>query len=369
MASTKVSRKKKMPPKKRDKRVPQSASESYDTNSKRCRRFQKSGRLHSKKIIYSSNKNDVATDKRNVQNLLRQCAEKIIDAYFQDDTKAPMNNGVKPALFAKPSFNIYFGDNVGNGDGVTTLDRAAYATGTGASSIGLNPETMKIYPVFPELRKLMRLASKIVKRESKVWKKEMNKNGGEFHACGIKLYYSFMENGVLVTKTTNWHMDVTLDENGIPTDNNSQIPGSPVVIFTFGDKKDLYLRQYYWKTGQEVVGSQCVFPQENGSMTVIDGIDETVDKHGRTWYHMSELPQKDGLTFSFMCRQVQKSVEVNRNNNTIANPTLTPIKTILHRRGQKIFQTKKYKFQRRQMDEKFKTFFARFPKKKMPTKN
>ena len=60
--------------------------------------------------------------------------------------------GVKPANFAKTSFNIYFGDNVGHGDGNSTLDRAAYATGIGASYLGINPETMKIYPVFPELR-------------------------------------------------------------------------------------------------------------------------------------------------------------------------------------------------------------------------
>jgi hypothetical protein len=62
------------------------------------------------------------------------------------------------------------------------------------------------------------------------------------------VYYSHKDSkGKLIKKETHWHSDVNLDKDGLPESENSQLPGTPVVIFTFGDPKHLWFQKLITK--------------------------------------------------------------------------------------------------------------------------
>ena len=137
------------------------------------------------------------------------------------------------------------------------------------------------------------------------------------------------------------HMDVELDNNGIPTSNNSQVPGTPVAIFTFGDDKNLWFQQHYGKK-QPVPSTLIQFLQTNGYMFVLDGRDETV-RDGKMWYHKSDMINGASVTYSFTCRVVQREVEVDTTTHRLVYPRITAKKAAQHRAGKAAMETKDYK--------------------------
>ena len=198
--TNKVSRKKnKCGQTKRQQAQQKKKQRESSKNSSRIHRHRASGSLHSKRIPYDK-------DKRTIHGILKRCVKTINEGYVQDDTKAPLGNNAKPAFLSKPSVNIYFGCNTKKGTKSNSVFRTAYAVGSGTSSIGLDPETMRIYPAFPDLLKLLKEATRLVKSHSAEWREIMKDI--EFNFGNIKIYYSYYQNGVLVKKTTEMHMDV-----------------------------------------------------------------------------------------------------------------------------------------------------------------
>ena len=273
---------------------------SPSTSRNRMNRFQKKEDLFSKRIFYPKD--------GGIPKALKDCADTIRKVYLRDNLKAPMWNPARPELTSRPSVNLYFGQNFDCTD--EGMIRAAYAVGSGTSSIGLDPSTMRIDPFFPRLIDLVRQVTVVVRRET-VWRNAW------FNLVSVKIYYSFRdENGKLVRKTTNWHVDVTLDKKGLPMRNNSQVPVSPVAILTFGDSKMLYFRRHITRDNYEEDSCFGV-PQPSGSLFLLDGRDEMLDSQGRHWRHCSG--PSEGVTFSFMLRNVQRIVEVDPFTNTILN--------------------------------------------------
>ena len=302
-------------------------------NSSRICRLKKNGTLHSSRLSYDK-------DKRTINKILQNCVSTINGAYVKDDSKAPMANKAKSAFLSKPSFNIYFGVNKSKGHKKNSVIRTAYAVGTGTSSIGLDTTTMRIYPAFPDMLKLMEKATRLVKLHSAHWRTVMD--GIDFNFCSVKIYYSYIDENVkLVRKTTEWHIDVELDKDGVPKQNNSQVTGTPVDIFTYGDPKNLWFQQFYDKN-TPVPDTLIRFIQNNGSMFIHDGRDEEVID-GKTWYHRSDMINDGSVTFSFQCRVVQREVEVSTNTHRLVNPRVTPGKAQQHKEGRRKMRTKVYK--------------------------
>jgi hypothetical protein len=147
----------------------------------------KHGRLHSTKVAFSRHKHS-----RSVKRLLPKLANYVWKHCFEDDLKAPGNNPPKPALTSKPAFNIYLGTNVPKTpeEEATRMGvkRTSYGLGSGASSIGLNPETMRIYAVTDEALKLMEYVTKIVQDASEHWSELLTQT--PFNFIGVKIYFT-----------------------------------------------------------------------------------------------------------------------------------------------------------------------------------
>jgi hypothetical protein len=146
----------------------------------------------------------------------------------------------------------------------------------------------------------------------------------------VKIYYSFKDaNGKLIKKETNWHADVSFDANGKPDKTNSQVPGTPVAILTFGDPKKLLFNQYLGNGNKHPLeGTQIDFKQVNARLFILHPGDEAIHPKTNThWKHMSEMitddnlqafvdgkmkpvPVEERVTFSLMLRVVQVTCPV-----------------------------------------------------------
>ena len=294
-------------------------------------RYKRMGLLFSRFVDYPN--------RERIKRLLYTAAKKIWDVYYQDDLKSPNSCAAAPASISKPSMNFYFGVNVK--DNGVAMVRTAYGVGSGTSSIGLNPCTMKVNCAFPELVHLMTWATAIVKQDRDWMWPMWNKS---FNFCSVKLYYAYQNaNGKLIQKDTQWHVDVTLDKDGNPMTNNSQEPGTPVAILTFGETKNLFFRRQ--KNKQLFYdNTQLLFQQRNASLFVLDSRDERIaPKDGLHWRHMSEMQRgQEGATFSFMFRVVQKEVTVNKSDSTFVNPRVGPKKAVQFQKGERLFETEHY---------------------------
>jgi hypothetical protein len=123
--------------------------------------------------------------------------------------------------------NFYFGRNMAEDKERVMILRTAYAAGT--SSIGLNPYTMKVHGIFPEMAQLMGLAHDVVMKDAAF---APTMAGRVFNFCSVKIYFAYQDkNGKWVRKYTNWHLDISHNKNTKePLSTNSQVPGTPVVI-------------------------------------------------------------------------------------------------------------------------------------------
>ena len=322
-----------------------------DRNNQRKTYFRKQSKLRSAFVTLGGRK-------KTFKRLLYNCSLEIRLQYLKDELKAPMACKAKPAFFSKPSVNVYFGTNKCN-NGIT-MQRASYGFGKGRGSIGLNPLTMTIHPPFENMLKLMDHVTKVV-RESPRWSTQLGLMA--FNSCSVKIYYRYKDSQKkTVSKTTEWHVDVTRDSNGTPKKDNSQVPDTPVATLTFGSTKNLWMRRHRTKE-YGVHDSLLLFRQINGSFFVLDGEDERHhESDGMHWRHMSNMDRHapDGVTFSFMFRVVKMTTEIHKESGLLVNPRVGPVKRVQFQKGEHLFDTNHYSEQKCITEEKLDKCFVEF---------
>ena len=302
------------------------------------------------------------TDRRTIKKVLYRIAWLIWYNYIHDDLKAPLNNKAKPAFFSKPAVNFYIALNKQRT--ATGVRVASYSFGKGRGSIGLDPRTMKIQPVFEELLHALDIVNKEIKRHPR-WLQQMK--GHAFDSCAGKIYYSFQtvsSNDQLSTvcKTVSYHTDVTYNDDGTPKKDNSQMPGTPTVIMTFGDPKNLWFRRYKLHSDKNsmVLNSDILFNQKSAHLFVLDGEDEKPHYlDGCHWRHMSDMKNEANVTFSFVFRVTQMTTEIDANTRLLVNPKIGAKKLAQYNNGQHHFYTPMYRKQMQQLLTQMDDFFQR----------
>lgn len=225
----------------------------------------------------------------------RHSVKAIIDDYLYDNLKSPNSNPAQPALLTKKtSVDFYFGDNCGQRDD-GLVDRWSYATGAGVQSVGLDPRKKRLYQIFPALSKMRHYVK--LQAERYCHEKGLSYNC-DFTHVSVKVYYN--------EKATPEHTDITFNHNHTePKNNNSQMPGTPVVICTLGDLKLLQFNENFVdEDGNKSKGNRAMkFYQKSGTFIFLDPRDEELDNEGRFWSHFSKLVDtKDGCCVALMFR-------------------------------------------------------------------
>ncbi len=349
-------------------------------DAKKPRKEVPSPKLHSGFIGYSAVDRTI---KRNIKELALQCWK-----HARDDLKCPMAqwNNADSALLSRPAFNIYFGANVGTDEpksllddcdsneddespprlvskpkknyGFATVNRPAYGFGTGTSSIGLNPRTMRINPIFPVMTKIMHHVAKVVMLLRPEWTNSLIRYPINF--VGVKGYFSVWDGKKWVQKTCEWHRDVTHTLDGKPFKNNSQIPGTPVLILTYGGDKNLWFRRQLPK--KVVVPDSLVhFRQKSGSLFLLDPRDEKPTATGEHWCHMSNMQQDESVTFSFSFRSVGMTAKCTPVGNLVNPEHYTDNrKDRKFREGAHKVQGEVYEQQKSELEKRLEEFLANF---------
>jgi len=276
----------------------------------RIRRHKMRGTLHSGYLRFPRSEN---WQRRKVKAAINKCAKIICDSYLLDNIKAPLNNPGKSALLANVAFDIYFGDNKED-LGLGKFRRTAYATGSGQSTIGLDPRHKKIHCMFPELSDLRNSIKERVRKYYKDQNCQLYQNC-DFNHVSCKLYFH--------KKVTRPHTDIQFDKgHQKPTANNSQKPMTPVVIVTFGDSKILEFQKH--SSDGEAAFPEVIVPfvQKNGCLIILDPRDEYLDAKLEYWKHSSQLLKlNEDVSLSMMFRVVQATVDVYEDGRLV-NPTV-----------------------------------------------
>ena len=317
----------------------------YQRKSKRKKMVRK---LFSKNVAYVKGQRNLR------RNLLPRIAKEAW-IHAKDDMKAPFHMRAKPAMFSKPALNIYFGTNA-NKLCAKSVKRTAYGFGSGTSTIGLDPKTVRINPFTRDLAEASRVITNIVANTNPQRAKMLK--GNSFSFINVKVYYSYKEtSGKMEKKSCEWHRDVTYTQTGKPMANNTQVPGTPVAILTFGDEKNLWFRLQR-NSGTIDVDSKLHFRQNCGSLIVLDPRDEEPDEEGWHWRHKSDMQTRESITYSFTFRCVQRTEEVTITGN-IKRPISNPEKEAKYKDGERDLKTTEYKNKRRDLENRMEIFFYR----------
>ena len=285
---------------------------------------------------------------------------------LKDVLKAPTGCAAKPAFFQPSATNHYVGANLGrNEDG--HLMRPAYGSGSGATSIGLDPRHQRIHAMTPTAWKLCCKVTEAVMLARPELAERLESN--PFNHVAHKGYYSYWQQvrrkgemrWTQIPKRVDWHCDTTYTKGGVPMRNNSQVPNTIVAIFTFGLDKSLFFRKYDMG-GRYDDETTLHFLQRHGTLYIIDCKDEKPDAQGKRWKHKSEMIHKDGVTFSLIFRCVQATAAVEPNGTMVA-PVLSNRRRMMFEEAEHLFETDDYRLAREDLEARMIAFFQRYQTK------
>ena len=285
-----------------------------DTNRRYVNTAQYDGRLFTLKLQFGDK---YRNDRRRYRTLVSRVFRHIVRNCITDNMKAPNANEAKSSLLSNASYNFYFGLDVAQ-----TLDgnivRTAYATGSGASSIGMDPRYAIIHPFTIEMLELRNMIQELVERHYK-----LNYHTGcleyncNFNHVSGKIYIGHMATGL--------HTDIEYNsDHSAPVANNSQETNTPVVIVSFGDEKYLQFVKFSGIGGGNpaITAKRITMRQESYSIILLDPKDEQLN--GNSWWKHRAFMKNNasGVAGSLMFRVCRKksTVTVSPDTNMVVNP-------------------------------------------------
>jgi len=208
------------------------------------------------------------------------------------------------------------------------MDSLSCGLGSGASSIGLDPRTVKVHQMFVELPSLRLMMKRLVEEHHN----EVNeKFRCAFNHVGVKTCCDGMKTGL--------HTDIEFDrETHLPRvfpngkSANAQRPGTPVVIVSFDDTKTLnFVRHKGFGSGTKVQPEFVVpFVQKSGSIILLDCRDEDHNSRKEFWKHGSIVGMQDA-TMTLMFR-VADRLEAVHPDGKLVSPKVPGENTNLQRK-------------------------------------
>jgi hypothetical protein len=145
----------------------------------------------------------------------------------------------------------------------------------------------------------------------------------------------------------------------MPMKNNTQIPGTPIVILTFGDDKTLRFQKF--GSNKKLNIPELVFQQKHGSQFLLDPRDEKTDEMGEYWKHMSEMNKDKSITFSFTFRSIAATIEVTEDGYLAYLEKFTHAKKdAKFKKGEQLMQGEEYEKQVREIDRRVAEFLNNF---------
>lgn len=243
------------------------------------RRSKKLG-LKSFKLTFPKSKGNNMTHRRAWKSNVDKVVLETIDTMKQD-IRSPggYHNGVFDACSGKSPENTYFGRIIEDKtmeELYPTINNQkkpghryiySYAQGSGKSTIGKHGNWMRIHPLTTEIEELLEFENNALKEAKNLPSTNLNSLSVKTYCYNSRLSPS--------VRILNAHVDVTygVSKEGIiqPKSNNSQKPGTCVVIITCGDNKFLKFSQHqHIIRGDELKEDERKKPAIDNSEIVFD---------------------------------------------------------------------------------------------------
>ena len=300
--------------------------------------------------------------------ILRKAIVGTIINNIRQDVRNPggysLNKNVKDAVTCEGAENQYYSRNVSeeelkekfpnknfNSIGEDECFRYGYATGSGQSTIGKHADFNIIHKLTDEMEQLLVLDEIVLNLKTP----EGIEKPTKFNAMSVKIYF-YYHGLTMKIKKVEFHSDIAF-KDGKSMSNNSQRPGSVVIIHTIGSNKVLKFQLHKIKGDNECIdGTSIQFDLKNNTRFLLHPLDEapvfvtastklprsflnkTNNKGEKInagkkeewiengafvhWKHRAFMTNatKDGnLSFSLMSREVQKIALVDKNDVVVGH--------------------------------------------------
>ena len=303
-------------------------------------------KLHSRKITKNNKdpalREKIKKKKKELDDTMQILVERFLDTDFlHDDLKASNCNPAVPASYAPSAFNVYYSRLVGKDEKRQMEDKEGYSlawsygSGSGGSTIGLNPSTRKVFKATKDefvgsiADKALTLMEELMRLDPQ-YDEQLGEN--HLNVLSVKVYWG--------EKRVNEHNDIDMSKYSGPKKNNSQKPGTPVLIYTVGDPKKLIFHRrqlvpaakhsgYDFKPPLGIPKGQpnpedIVVGQFHKDAFILVFADED-HEGGYYWVHSSNTDDLiapgdsyyRGFTISFMGRSCIHQILINDRDNTV----------------------------------------------------
>jgi len=179
------------------------------------------------------------------------------------------------------AMDVYCGDDMGLTPRKQNVFRAAYATGSGQQTVGIDPARLRILPITDNLRRGAQKIQNIVKRlvlRHPTWSDV--RVDVPVNAISMKVYYKVkaVPGRKTTVKKLGFHTDCTYKNNGsFDKKGNSQAERTLVVIATIGDPRYLRFRREVlvgdtWSVIEPRVERKMLLKETN--LAVVNYLDE-----------------------------------------------------------------------------------------------
>ena len=294
------------------------------TERSRKRRALASKRMLTKSYSYGT-KEDRKNPKRKVHRAIKKCL-KLIDKHFEDSMAKPKGSPHPlPQTMSPSGVNMYFGKDVVGSQRQGFVRRFAYASGHGTDTIRINPLRQRFLAWDSCFDELWEAVKPHV---------DPKYHNVVFNGVSVKWAYRYIDhNGNPQDVITRLHADVIHNRHG-PIADNSQVPGTPVLMVTYGGNKTLIFKEVTVGMNRTETLSQnpyTIIKQDDSNCTMLDTNDEAYvkDRIWNLWRFFKHEAQFDSnlggntdktMIITIMLRCVQKTAEVNAETGYLANP-------------------------------------------------
>ena len=152
----------------------------------------------------------------------------------------PLNNEIFLNIFRPAVLRQYYGKDVGNIDG--KIKRCTYGSGTGSSSVGMDPNNFVTRAFNNDLSSMSEHIHDMLCNNKKLFNMVGIDLSQKFNHCTILIYYA--GEGLKKHTSLGYHTDCVYSPSTgkYSSNSNTQEQNTPAVIYSIGDKRRLNWR-------------------------------------------------------------------------------------------------------------------------------
>lgn len=269
--------------------------------------------------------------------LLYDYSRKFIDAVIRSPINSkfgiklsldkPLNNDIALNILRPAVLRQYYGIDIENNE--NTVKRYTYGSGSGTSSVGMDPCNFVTRPFNNWLVHMSYSIKALLVKNSTLFKLDNCNMDANFNHCTVLIYYAGL--GLKNHSSLGYHTDCVYSPStgDYVSKLNSQVINTPAVIYSIGDTRLLHWKarkRGYSKSGRTVwencVTQKMTFQLGSDTLTIINPEDENPcssknQRDMRQYMHGGVNVSADKFSVGFVFRVVSDTGMYHKGDDTM----------------------------------------------------